>query len=450
MGLVLCLVAFVTSFWLGCRSLVTGLGAVLTVGYLYGILRARYLDGFSHFLFDSAVLGFYLSLLGQPSGPAHQRRTASLKLWTLLLIGWPVVLFLVPMQHPLVQLVGLRGNAFLLPFLLIGAGLGPGQLYRLALWLAVLNLIAFGFAAVEYIVGVELFFPRNPVTEIIYLSRDVAGYTAYRIPACFVNAHAYGGTMVMTLPWLVGAWTERHRTAWHGPALVAALAVSLLGAFLAAARIHIVVLFLLLVVITGSGRLKGLLWSGWLLLLGGIGYLVASEERLQRFLTLRDTDYVANRIVGSVNLTFWDLVLNYPLGNGLGGGGTSIPHFLKDLIIRPVAMENEYARILLEQGLPGLCLWAAFLFWVFTRPTGPGHEAWSLGRRLLWFTCAAYFASGLLGTGLLTSVPHTLLLLVGMGWVAAQDPAGYTRSTNRKGFFARKGNHGAAHHGKAV
>ena len=36
------------------RRLADGLGWVLACGYFYGILRANFLDGFSHFLFDGA------------------------------------------------------------------------------------------------------------------------------------------------------------------------------------------------------------------------------------------------------------------------------------------------------------------------------------------------------------------------------------------------------------
>jgi hypothetical protein len=40
---------------------------------------------------------------------------------------------------------------------------------------------------------------------------------------------------------------------------------------------------------------------------------------------------------------------------------------------------------------------------------------------LAWVTCAAYFASGLLGTGLFTSIPQTCLFLMNVGWVAARQ-----------------------------
>ena len=47
-------------------------------------------------------------------------------------------------------------------------------------------------------------------------------------------------------------------------------------------------------------------------------------------------------------------------------------------------MENEYARIGIEQGLPGLTLWVVFLGWVFLRRPGGAKDGWALGRLLGW------------------------------------------------------------------
>ena len=85
-----------------------------------------------------------------------------------------------------------------------------------------------------------------------------------------------------------------------------------------------------------------------------VAYGVSGDERLQRFRSLQDPGFIAQRIGDSVNLSFIELVRTYPLGNGLGGGGTSVPYFLQDRIRNVVMMENEYARILLELGIPGL------------------------------------------------------------------------------------------------
>ena len=121
-------------------------------------------------------------------------------------------------------------------------------------------------------------------------------------------------------------------------------------------------------------------------------------------------------------MTFFDSISTYPIGNGLGGGGTSVPYFLQDRLEKPVVIENEYARIALEQGVPGLCLWAAFIMWVFTRSFLAPNDAWYLARRLAWVVCAADFALAMTGTGLFTSVPHTCLMLMSVGWIVVRSP----------------------------
>jgi hypothetical protein len=152
-----------------------------------------------------------------------------------------------------------------------------------------------------------------------------------------------------------------------------------------------------------------------------VGYVVAGEERLQRFTTLQDTAYVAERWAGSVNENFFEAIRAHPLGNGLAGGGTSVPYFLRGNQ-SPLVMENEYARIGIEQGLPGLTLWLAFLAWVFVRWPGRAVAGWRLGRLLAWVCSGVFFFTGLTGTGLLSSVPQTVVMLVLMGWFVASPP----------------------------
>jgi hypothetical protein len=441
-SIILCFLAFVVSLLASRRSLVTGLTVVLGIGYVYGIIRANLTEPFSHFIFDSGVAGLYIAQLFRRLESEERLKLQMLKLWVSFLMIWPALLFLLPIQDSLVELVGLRGNVFLLPFLLIGARLSSEDLYKLALRVAALNLFAFGFAVAEFFIGVERFFPENPVTQVIYLGKDLAGFTAFRIPATFTSSHAYAGTMVLTIPLFVGAWLQKRGETWHKYLLILAIVASLTGIFLAAARIHIVVLFLLLIMITVSitfsKKLKLVSVLGWLLMLVGIGWLVSSEARLQRFMTLQDTDVITDRISISVNKSFLDRAIEYPLGNGLGGGGTSLPYFLQDRIKKVVIIENEYARIMLEQGIPGLLLWVAFIIWVFTRRTIQRNDPWYLGRRLAWLVCAAYFATGVLGIGLLTSVPQSCFMLLSMGWIAVSHSVTKDESVTRSHYIRRQ------------
>jgi hypothetical protein len=422
MSLTICLLSFGICYVASRRSLLNGLVAVLGVGYVYGITRANVPETFSHFIFDAGVLGLYAAQLFRRLTPLEQFKVEPLKPWLEFLVVWPFLVFLVPIQEFLVQLVGLRGNIFLLPIIILGARLDEDERYRLALWIAGLNVVAFMFAGAEYLYGLPNFYPRNAVTAIIYISKDVVGHTQYRIPASFVNAHAYAGTMVMGLPLLFGAFMRKHKANLHIQLLVLGLATALMGVLMSAARTHFLVAGILMIVATFSLRSKLGYAAGWLILLISIGWVVSSQERLQRFTQLKDTDAVVERVSTSVNMNFFEIAAQYPFGNGLGGGGTSIPYFLQQDIGNPVAMENEYARIMLEQGIIGLLIWIFFVLWLLTRWSKSPNDSSYLGRRLAWVACAVYFGTAVTGTGLMTSIPQSFLFFLLIGWVGARQP----------------------------
>lgn len=425
-GLLFSGLAFLATYVAGRRSLLDGLVAVIGVGYLFGIVRANIPTTTTYFMFDAAVVALYLTQLVRPTRPTDRLRARQLTHWVVLLALWPILLLLVPAQDPMVRLVGLRAHILLLPFLLFGARLDREEMDRLALWLAGFNLVALGFALAEFFIGVQYFYPRNPVTDIIYRSTDVKTtgdlLGAFRIPAIFANASSYGATMAITLPILLGAWVQRSETQWRRLLLGTGLAASILGVFLAASRTHILILLVLLGLSVLSGRMGAMGRAAWMVMLAGMGWLVASNERLFLRLLALGPEAIFGRIYVSVNHTFVDAALRYPMGNGLGGGGTSMPYFLQHLIRDPIVIENHYATFLLELGLPGLLLWVGFIVWVLTRRATASSDRWHFGRRLAWWTCVAYYANGLIGIGFLTSVPFSVLLLLTTGWIAVRLP----------------------------
>jgi hypothetical protein len=419
MGLLLSVVAFVSSFACARCSVGAGMSAMLVVGYVYGILRARFPDGFSHFTFDAAVLGLYLGHFSRVRG-FRPPKAPELYQWVAALIAWPVLIFGLSIfypQHVLIQLVGLRAAVWFLPFLLLGAWARLDDLRLMAQALAVLNLLALLVAMVEYFLGLEVVFPRNAVTEFMYRSNDVAGYTAHRIPATFISAHAYGGMMAQSIPWLVGRWADAHEGYMEKALMVAALLAAAIGVFLCASRIPVVLLVSMGLIVAYRFRTR----LGYLLpaLLIGVvvAYLVRGNERLQRFASLQDADLVAGRIQGSANLSVIELLLSYPMGAGLGSAfGTSIPSFLQHLMTKePIGAENEYARIGLELSLVGVVLWIGFIVWLLARPRVGWPGGWRVAERLTWLFVLLSWATAVLGCGTLSAIPGTSILLFQMG-----------------------------------
>jgi hypothetical protein len=391
------------------------------VGYFYGITRANFLDGYVYFLFDAAVCALYLGQFVFNERREFER-VKPVRVWVICLIGWAVVMFLMPLQHPLIQLVGLRGSTLFVPFLLLGGRLSNTETGQLALGIAVLNLFALLFALGEFVLGVPAFYPYNAVTEIIYRSNDVANHTAFRIPATFAHAHVYAGTMLATIPLLFGGVVQPRQPTWKRLLLLAGLVAALLGIFLSAARSGVILAAVLLLVATFSGALRVNAWLAWIALLLGVGYLVSGEERLQRFTSLQNADALVDRIAGSVNLNFLELLFDYPMGNGLGGGGTSLPADLVPLLHNPIGLENEYSRLLLELGLVGLLLWVAFFVWLLWRSRPTRQHAWWAGCSLMWWLTLITVITATLGTGMMTAVPQSVLMFLSMGFLVSRSP----------------------------
>ena len=109
--------------------------------------------------------------------------------------------------------------------------------------------------------------------------------------------------------------------------------------------------------------------------------------------------------------------------------GTSIPFFLAHLTPELIGLENEYSRILVDQGWFGLAGWLALLGWLYARPPPARPPApWRLGVVLMYSVTLACWATAFIGTGMLASIPGTFFLLTQMGvLVTVRDQERYPR-----------------------
>lgn len=407
-----CLTLAITS-----RSLGLGLGTAIAFGYFNGVIRANFLSIYTTFMFDAGVLGFYAGAYFSQA----RRLTGLLSVpgadFVVFLVAWPTLVSLVPVNDLLVQFVALRGSIWFLPVLLIASRLTRADLTNIARVLAVMNLVALGGGIYVYFKGVEALYPVNAVTEIIYKSNDVAGYAYHRIPSTFLSAHAYGGTMLYSLPFLmdrlIGAGVEK------GDRLLAAVGMTAAGAgiLLCAARQPVVMFVIASLVTWACARFNakfGIVALGVALL---ALVAAASNERLQRAATLEDSTMVSDRLRGSANDNFLELAVMYPAGAGMGSSvGTSIPFFLADRAPKQVGLENEYCRILIDQGWIGLAGWLVFLIWLFMVPPWVRLESrWSLGVAGMYGLIMPTWVMSFMGTGALTAIPQSVLMMLMMG-----------------------------------
>ncbi len=424
LGLGLCALAYLTTYLAGRKSLAWGLVAGLAWGYFYGILRANVLSPASHFIFDFSLLGCYSAHLFKRVPLETSHRAGPLGDWLTVISVWTLFVALLPFQTPLVTLVGLRGNYFFVPVLLLASRLTEEEFQQICIGLAGLNIAAFGFGLAEYFNGIERFYPVSSVTEIIYKSRDAGGGN-YRIPAIFSNAHSYAGAMVGTLPVLLTLSGIPSVSVFRKIVAIAGSLAAMAGVLFANTRTNFVMAAVIIVAFLLLGKMRPALKTLMICLIGAVIAVALSNERFQRFRSLEDTDAVTGRIAGSVNRSFIEVITEYPMGNGLGGGGTSVPHFLAHQVRRAIAVENEYARIALELGVPGLILWIGFLSWLLLRGLSVNSlDPWRSGRRLTWITMLAGFVLSLLGTGMLTAIPGTMMTFVWAGWLITRPKLG--------------------------
>lgn len=424
------IVAFLLVLACTLRSLGLGFVGVFAVGYFSGVIRANYLGAYTTFLFDFGLLGLYGGFFaGRPRDSAGVWGTP-LGYWILVLIAWPAALVLIPINDYLVQLVALRATVWFLPAMLIASRLGAADLSLMARGLAILNLAALIAGVYIYFNGVESLYPENAVTQIIYMSNDVAGYQHHRVPSTFLSAHAYGGTMLFSLPFLLERLFGRGAGTVDRGLLTAGAIAAIGGILMCAARQPAVTFILSAIIVWGVSRFNMIIGAVALTLAALTVLYASTDERLQRITTLDNAEVVSDRVSSSANGSFFQLMADYPLGAGMGSSvGTSIPFFLIDRAPEAIGLENEYGRILVDQGLVGLGLWFGFLVWLLHRPPPLRLAApWGLGAVLMFALCLTNWATAFIGTGTLSSIPSSVILLVQMGvLVQARTTAGIPR-----------------------
>ena len=106
----------------------------MTVGYVYGIVRANLASTFSHFIFDAALIGLYASqFIGKPKESTDAQPGV-----TEYVDVHPHRLAVVDAPHAVSAaagfLVGLRGNMFFLPAVFLGARLRERRFAPTGVW----------------------------------------------------------------------------------------------------------------------------------------------------------------------------------------------------------------------------------------------------------------------------------------------------------------------------
>lgn len=415
-------IAFVAAFVSSRISLGASISVLLTVGYFSGIIRANYLHVLTTFMFDMCVLGLYIGVFVNQPELVNKLKRSSLASWIFVLAMWPLIVAAVPVNDFLIQMLALRATVWLLPLMLIGVRITEDDLTVMARVMVALNLCALVAGLICYFYGVRTLYPENSVTKIIYNSADIAG-GYHRIPSTFLSSAAYGGTMLATMPFLINRLfnprTGSNEKLWMAVGLVAAG----IGIAMCGSRSPVVAAVLILVF---AWFLSGFSMKVGIPIVLGFAafiFLILSNERFQRVTSLSEQTMVASRIRGSVNENFLELFFDYPFGAGMGSSvGTSVPFFLQNRAPKQVGLENEYSRILVDQGWIGLLLWLLFLFWLHVPwpRLKQSRDGFGFGTSMIYAGSLLAWATAVIGSGLLSSIPGSAILLINMGIIVAR------------------------------
>ena len=419
-GLILLILSTGLAYWLTVRSLAWGVCCALTVGYVHGVLRANLLDPATTFLFDGALFGVYAGAYMSRRLSAQAWKTPVGR-WAGLLIIWPVLMTLVPINNLLIQVAALRGAVWYVVLMVVGSRLDVAEVKTIGRWTVGLNVLALAGGLYIYFFGLPSLYPENIVTLIAYKSRDVAG-GFYRIPSLFLNAHAYGAAMIMSIPLVASIGLGRQTGADRVLAIIGAVA-ALAGILMCGARQTVVVACVATLLMIVVSRLNLQMIMLLLLVIGAGGYAALQNERLQRALTLTDTDYLQDRVAISVNTDFFDLLTDYPFGAGMGSAfGSSVPSFLAEYAPKQVVgLENEYSRIHVNQGVIGLLIWLAFIVWYATRVPGSQKGPLLPARQLAYSMTITIWMTAWIGAGMTSAIPSAAMMFLLHGMVVAPE-----------------------------
>ena len=416
--------------FLGCLILCSirpsvGIGFGLFVGSFYGIIRANYPGFMGYFFFDATLIGIYMGCL--VNRPFMARPTPrEITKWLIPMLIWPCLLIWVE-GNILVSLVGLRAAVFFPLFVLLGMRLDSDELLTIGRFLALAAIAATIFAGLESQRGVDQFYPRNDVTALIYNSNDVVveGKHYLRIPAIFANAASYAAAMVIFVPMMVHG-LERERP-WLKPLFAVGLVCCVLGVFISTSRSAVAYLgFTAIYVLL---RNPTILFNRYLtpvaLALTLLAYnFVEDNPRFHRFKSLGDEDVITERVAASnEGISLIDMAIEYPFGGGLALTGVSIPKFIKRTT-PSIVTENEYARIIGTQGIPGFILIMGFFLRCIMaglkRHPGMSSITSDATTGILIIT----LISGFIGVGAFAGVPAAaaLFLILGFQATAARTP----------------------------
>lgn len=343
----------------------------LVVGFFHGWLKYRYRGTLTTFAFDMPLtLALGLALLKQgslaPWFPRDDEVTARLKVLCVVAVGYALLPLGVPL---LAALASFRGWVVIPLIFLLGYHVTRSirQIETILLLILALCAVTAVYGARQSPEEIRQMLANDPelmarLSGVFFSTEGGSGVRAF---STFVAPAAFGSTLSMGGTFAFAFLTQPGIKPWKRAAFAAVFGLCAYGVQLSGARTALAML--------GAGALLTA-WSRQklmsqaiapglaILVVGSMGLLV-NPMMAERFATLLDPAQILGRLWIVVSPST-DLLLNYPLGGGLGRSGHGVPWIFRTILPfwEMRTTDGDLGRIIADFGIPGLIVFGALFY----------------------------------------------------------------------------------------
>ncbi len=312
---------------------------------------------------DVAILLAYVALASETHGSNGSLSRVS---GALFLFGLVMCFFLVmPSQVALFgELVALKQRLFYIPLIWVGY-----HFLRDVRDLRLLLKVMAWTAIPASLFGIYLYFvgPAGLMTlganysAVFNSTAGEHGISFWRVPGTFTSPGQYGGFLLVNSVVFVGVLFDSTVEAGQRRLTILALLVSL-GALMVSGSRSPLLLFMMcsVVMLTVTGRLKGIgVWAGGLYSALALGFSLFGDGVQDRVGSIASWEHVTRFEDTYFGQLFWPLLMQNPMGFGLGRATIGARHFTEWSNI--MLVESYFGIIVAETGFMGVIAFSAAL-----------------------------------------------------------------------------------------
>lgn len=346
--------------------------AALVIGFLHGWLKMRYRAAWITFAYDAPMLLALVAVLFQLKRQDRLFPECQVSTSLKLLIGFALFYAIIPSGVPLLaSIASLRGWCFAPLMMLLGYHLVRSvRQMEIFVWMVLLlgaGTAVYGsfFQTVEEVRAMMELDPELEyrLRNTFYATKD--GGAEFRRFSTYVTAAVFGSVMAIcttiSVSWIMmpGArWIQRIPLLAIGG--MCGYALLLTGS---RTSLVLTVAGLIVSAFFRKGGLKLLVVPLMLLSVLFIGLMLSGSNKVERFATLLNPAEVWGRVqivLGPAT----SILIDYPLGGGLGRSGHGIPAVLIGTI-KPYGLrttDGDIGRITIDMGICGLVVYVVMLY----------------------------------------------------------------------------------------